>query len=173
MRTIADAVLYEGYLLYPYRASSAKNRSRWQFGVLGPPEGRAAAFGEAPDMAMQCLLDPGAAGRVQIHLRFLQLQVREVQRLEAGRLLYADVGELTVAGVPVLSWDEAVEREIALPELPWTPRPTFPVEVAGGSDVEPIADAGRDAGGPDRAPPVAADRAAADPDREPTTAASG
>ena len=36
-RAVADAVLYEGYLLYPYRASSAKNRSRWQFGVLGPP----------------------------------------------------------------------------------------------------------------------------------------
>ena len=31
-RAIADAVLYEGYLLYPYRASSSKNRSRWQFG---------------------------------------------------------------------------------------------------------------------------------------------
>lgn len=36
VRTVADAVLYEGYLLYPYRASSHKNRSRWQFGVLGP-----------------------------------------------------------------------------------------------------------------------------------------
>ena len=36
-RTVADAVLYEGYLLYPYRASSDKNRARWQFGVLGPP----------------------------------------------------------------------------------------------------------------------------------------
>ena len=36
-RAIADAVLYEGYLLYPYRATSRKNQSRWQFGVLGPP----------------------------------------------------------------------------------------------------------------------------------------
>ena len=32
-RAIADAVLYEGYLLYPYRASSSKNQVRWQFGV--------------------------------------------------------------------------------------------------------------------------------------------
>ncbi|MDQ3579239.1 MAG: hypothetical protein M3443_16925, partial [Actinomycetota bacterium] len=31
-RTVADAVLYEGYLLYPYRATSSKNRVRWQFG---------------------------------------------------------------------------------------------------------------------------------------------
>ena len=35
-RTVADAVLYEGYLLYPYRATSRKNQARWQFGVLGP-----------------------------------------------------------------------------------------------------------------------------------------
>jgi hypothetical protein len=35
-RAIADAVLYEGYLLYPYRASAGKNQCRWQFGVLGP-----------------------------------------------------------------------------------------------------------------------------------------
>ena len=35
-RAVADAVLYEGYLLYPYRANSRKNQSRWQFGVLGP-----------------------------------------------------------------------------------------------------------------------------------------
>jgi hypothetical protein len=42
VRRIADAVLYEGYILYPYRASAQKNRSRWQFGVLMPP-GYAAA----------------------------------------------------------------------------------------------------------------------------------
>jgi len=35
-RKVADAVLYEGYLLYPYRASAAKNQARWQFGVLLP-----------------------------------------------------------------------------------------------------------------------------------------
>jgi len=33
---VADAVLYEGYVLYPYRASAAKNRVRWQFGVVAP-----------------------------------------------------------------------------------------------------------------------------------------
>ena len=35
-RRVADAVLYEGYVLYPYRASSLKNRLRWQFGVIAP-----------------------------------------------------------------------------------------------------------------------------------------
>ena len=33
---MADAVLYEGYVLYPYRASAIKNRYRWQFGVVAP-----------------------------------------------------------------------------------------------------------------------------------------
>ena len=36
MRKVADAVLFEGYALYPYRASSPKNQMRWQFGVLAP-----------------------------------------------------------------------------------------------------------------------------------------
>ena len=35
-RQVADAVLYEGYVLYPYRASAGKNQMRWQFGVLAP-----------------------------------------------------------------------------------------------------------------------------------------
>ena len=33
---IANAVLYEGYMLYPYRPSSVKNRQRWNFGVVYP-----------------------------------------------------------------------------------------------------------------------------------------
>jgi hypothetical protein len=48
-RTVADAVLYEGYLLYPYRATSAKNQARWQFGVLGPPGAAAAGIGRGVD----------------------------------------------------------------------------------------------------------------------------
>ena len=33
---IAEAVLYEGYMLYPYRPSAVKNQQRWNFGVLCP-----------------------------------------------------------------------------------------------------------------------------------------
>src|SRR5204863_8347078 len=36
VQRIADAVLFEGYVLYPYRASAAKNLYRWQFGVVAP-----------------------------------------------------------------------------------------------------------------------------------------
>jgi hypothetical protein len=146
VRAIADAVLYEGYLLYPYRASSAKNRSRWQFGVLGPPHADPAAFAEAPGMTMQCLLEPG--GRVGVWLRFLQLQAREVQRREPDGSWTA-VPELTAGGISLVSWDEAVERELTLPEfdLAGSMRvPEFdlagsmqvPVTVPGGVDVEEV-----------------------------------
>ena len=62
VRAIADAVLYEGYLLYPYRASSSKNQSRWQFGVLGPAARGRRELGEEPGDAMQCLLATGSRG---------------------------------------------------------------------------------------------------------------
>ena len=33
---VARTLLYEGYLLYPYRPSSVKNRQRFNFGVIYP-----------------------------------------------------------------------------------------------------------------------------------------
>lgn len=35
-RAVADAVLYEGFLLFPYHKASLKNQMPWQFGVLMP-----------------------------------------------------------------------------------------------------------------------------------------
>ncbi|WP_328535372.1 hypothetical protein [Streptomyces sp. NBC_00344] len=142
VRAIADAVLYEGYLLYPYRASSHKNQSRWQFGVLGPPSATPASFGEEPGMAMQCLLKAPAAGpaAVSVHLRFLQLQVREVQRRNADGGHTATDG-LSVDGVSVLSWDEAVEREIVLPAVSLEEPADELRTVPGGEDVEALTDA--------------------------------
>ncbi|MGW2108726.1 hypothetical protein [Streptomyces sp. NPDC001948] len=141
VRSIADAVLYEGYLLYPYRASSHKNRSRWQFGVLGPPHATAASFGEEPEMEMQCLLAPhDGPPAVTVHLRFLQLQAREV-RSTGGDGVDAPVEQLVVDGVPVMSWDEAVEREVVLTALPLGEVTDTVHEVPGGEDTEPVTDA--------------------------------
>jgi len=140
VRTVADAVLYEGYLLYPYRASSRKNQSRWQFGVLGPPAASAASFGEDPGMSMQCLLDPAAgSGTVTVTLRFLQLQGREAQRRNADGS-HEPVTELVVDGIAVTSWDEAVEREITLPAHALLEESDTAVAFPGGEDVEPVTD---------------------------------
>ena len=142
VRAIADAVLYEGYLLYPYRASSAKNRSRWQFGVLGPPRATAESFAEEPAMSLQCLLEPGSgATSVTVHLRCLQLQVRSVE--ERVGAAHRPVEELVVDGRSLLSWDEAVECEATLPAYDVTgpTRPAeHPVELAGAEETEPVVD---------------------------------
>jgi hypothetical protein len=139
-RTVADAVLYEGYLLYPYRATSSKNQVRWQFGVLGPP---AAPFGvgEEPAMRADCLLRVADRARLTLHLRFLQVQVRGTERIaDEG---YQPVPELHAAGRSWLAWDEAVERELAFGPVELAcadGQATFPVELPGGCDVEEIAD---------------------------------
>jgi hypothetical protein len=140
VREIADAVLYEGYLLYPYRASSSKNQSRWQFGVLGPPRASTGSFSEDPGMELQCLVRPRAPiASVTIHVRFLQLQVREAQRRNASGQ-YETVDALDVNGRRVLTWDEAVEREITLPDVTLDETAEYAIAVPGGADVEPVSD---------------------------------
>ena len=96
VRKIADAVLYEGYILYPYRASAQKNRSRWQFGVVMAPGYAAAEESETSFTRAECVLEHGGQPAVRVLLRFLQ-----VQRRTSG-------GESSAAEI----WDEAVEREI-------------------------------------------------------------
>jgi hypothetical protein len=139
-RAVADAVLYEGYLLYPYRSTAAKNQVRWQFGVLGPPGAAAAGAGEESDLAVQCLVH--GAGAVGIRLRFLHLQERHVERAD-GSGGFTPVPELTVGVRTWLRWDEAVEREVVLAPFDLAPGATheLPVEIAGGEDVEMLPDA--------------------------------
>jgi len=76
---IADAVLYEGYVLYPYRASSMKNRVRWQFGIVAP--GRPDAEGGEPSFAQtECLIESGAGARLYVRARFLTAERRLNER---------------------------------------------------------------------------------------------
>ena len=76
VQAIADAVLYEGYVLYPYRASSGKNQVRWQFGVLAPPAFCESHPDEHPWLETQVLVARGE--RLVGRVRFLQLQRRHV-----------------------------------------------------------------------------------------------
>ena len=137
-RTIADAVLYEGYLLYPYRASSRKNQTRWQFGVLGPPGAADAGIGEDGSLSAQFLVD--GAGSIKLVVRFLQLQHRATER-DTGSGRYQPVDELTTPSGSWLSWDEAVEVELPFGPFgfadatgPWT----LPVTAPSGSDIEAV-----------------------------------
>jgi hypothetical protein len=116
VRAIADAVLYEGYLLWPYRRSATKNRRRWTFGGVHPRGHSERHPDDAWVMRAECLLDAGADARVEIRARFLQVVARAVCRAGADGAL-EPVDELTVAGTTYVTFDEAVEREVALGPL--------------------------------------------------------
>ncbi|MGW4060057.1 hypothetical protein ACWEGE_17350 [Amycolatopsis sp. NPDC004747] len=75
-RAVGDAVLYEGYLLYPYRASAPKNRVRWQWGVLVPPSYASAEIGEHSSARVECLVEPLDRTVLHVELRFLQAKAR-------------------------------------------------------------------------------------------------
>ncbi|HEY3672376.1 MAG TPA: hypothetical protein VGN51_15685 [Acidimicrobiia bacterium] len=73
-RRVADAVLFEGYLLYPYRASATKNQMRWQFGIVAPP---GAGTGDADVQQAEVLADGLTDdSRVDVCVRFLHLETR-------------------------------------------------------------------------------------------------
>ena len=77
---VADAVLYEGYLLYPYRASAVKNQVRWQFGVVMPRDYSEGSSSEPWTMQTECLIEPGDSPVLDLRLRFLQVQARIVEK---------------------------------------------------------------------------------------------
>ncbi len=71
---IARAVLYEGYLLYPYRPTALKNRQRWMFGRLLPREFSVRHNGSEPwSMQTECLVVGDVGTSLELQIRFLQL----------------------------------------------------------------------------------------------------
>jgi hypothetical protein len=73
---VADAVLYEGYVLYPYRPSSIKNRVRWTFGGVYPRTYSNAQTGaDRSEVGTECLVR-GAHAELVIEARFLELVER-------------------------------------------------------------------------------------------------
>ncbi|WP_369174106.1 hypothetical protein AB5J49_41880 [Streptomyces sp. R28] len=151
LSAVADAVLYEGYLLYPYRRSSAKNRVRWQFGVLFPRDWVEAAGPVVPGVSgsadswyqrTECLLrvrGPGAVVRVKV--RYLQMQHKQVETAGPDGSHRAVASLRTDDGVAHLTFDEAVPREVDL-TVPLddllTGDRTAAVGASAGTDIEPL-----------------------------------
>lgn len=136
-RRVADTVLYEGYLLYPYRASAAKNRMRWQFGVLVPPGFTATE--EPSASTTECLVETAETANVRLILRFLHVRERRVERTGAGG--YEPVAELRTGDSTFITFDEATEREVEtvlpLADLVGSER-VVEVDVPGDRCEEPI-----------------------------------
>jgi hypothetical protein len=148
---IARAVLYEGYMLYPYRPSSVKNRQRWNFGVLCPRGYSEAQQGtEAWTMQTECLAQGDSETRLEVRVRFLQLAERSVAELlkPASELPphpeFRAVPRLAVNGRVYRPWQEALEREIILPASSLGTLARGPIRqeffYPAVDDVEPIAE---------------------------------
>jgi hypothetical protein len=143
---IAAAVLYEGYVLWPYRRSAQKNQKRWTFGGVYPRAYSEAEGGNDPWlMQTQCLL-VGEDPKVEVKVRFLQVVERKVgQSTGEGTLDFVD--ELRIGGERYLAWEEAAEREVVVPDIRpktiGTPMGTplrAEIYIAPGVEEEPLAD---------------------------------
>jgi len=119
--SIAKAVLFEGYMLYPYRPSSVKNRQRWTFGGIYPQAYSEAQAGTDPwSMQTQCLAQGNPQTSVTARIGFLHLIEREVGELRPALADWADGAEpeyrkveaLEIAGKSYYPWQEAIEREV-------------------------------------------------------------
>jgi hypothetical protein len=108
VQRIADAVLFEGYVLYPYRASAAKNQYRWQFGVVAPRAPR--EDGEPWFAQTECLVIASPTAVVQpslsVRVRFLRPRASNTQETQNGR-----------------PWLEGVPCSIDVPSIPLDPLP--------------------------------------------------
>jgi hypothetical protein len=135
---IARAVLYEGYLLWPYRRSALKNTQRWTFGGVYPDSPALAACGDRAIMQTECLLEGPADATLDVRVRFLQVVRRNVQRAD-GR----SVDALESDGARHLAWDEAREREVRLPRCTLASlrsRIDAPFMLEQDTSTQPIAD---------------------------------
>ncbi|MFJ1578623.1 hypothetical protein [Streptomyces sp. NPDC088182] len=141
-RRVADALLFEGYVLYPYRASARKNQLRWQFGVLVPPAWQDAG-GEHTWQRTECLLEPRRADRLLVELRFLQVRRRSVERLSPDGESWTEVAELDLPDRVLVPWDEGEEERVAL-DVPLDRLTgeghTRRFELPGGVEHEPVYD---------------------------------
>lgn len=113
-RRVADAVLYEGYLLFPYRSDAGKNRYRWQWGVVVPHAQAAMAEVTEPwEVGCDLLVAGPLDGRVQATVRFLHVEERRVEERRDGEWVRV---ESTEVGEDLLvSWDEGAESEVDAP----------------------------------------------------------
>jgi hypothetical protein len=153
VQEIANAVLYEGYLLYPYRPSAVKNKQRWNFGVLYPRSySELQAGNDCWFTQTQCLAEGSESSTVEIRVRFLQAVSRRIAKLPVHAIDAAANAETKFEFVDSLmcgsrilqSWQEAIEREVIIPALRLgdlaNSHFSHPFTMPGGQDVEFVKD---------------------------------
>jgi hypothetical protein len=150
---IVRAVLYEGYMLYPYRASSVKNRQRWTFGSVYPRVWADWSGSDASMMQTECVIEGGDDACVTVRPRFLHLIERDVRELDepAWAWMGADewpsrpVVSLEVGGRRFDAWQEAGEQSVEVPMLALgelcAAGLRLPFSLQGSRAVEPLMEA--------------------------------
>jgi hypothetical protein len=123
---IVKAVLYEGYMLYPYRPSSVKNQQRFNFGVVYPRTYCEAQNGtDAWTMQTECLVKGGDDARCTVRVRFLRMVARLIGKLLTPATEVSAIKEASIEEVERLeagdssfhAWQEAVEEVVEVTEF--------------------------------------------------------
>ena len=134
-RLVANAVLYEGYILYPYRPSAQKNRLRWQFGVVAPRASNDSVGSDPWATQTECLVEIENDAVIHIKARFLQMQARTVEQAEYDG--FRSVESLAVDHSVLVPWQESIEREIEatikVSKL-FDAGEVVPIEISGGEE---------------------------------------
>jgi hypothetical protein len=122
---IVKAVLYEGYMLYPYRPSAVKNQQRFNFGVVYPRTYSEAQRGtDAWTMQTECLVEGNDETQCAITVRFLRMVTRSIARLSTRVSELSEISEANLEIVVRLQvdskifqpWQEAVEEVLEVTE---------------------------------------------------------
>jgi hypothetical protein len=135
--SIVRAVLYEGYMLYPYRPSAVKNRQRFNFGVVYPRAYSEQRGGtDAWTMQTECLVLGNERTQCAVRVRFLRMVTRSIGKLSAPANDLASVSDATIERVERLEvngktfqpWQEAVEEVIEVTEFSFSALAAQPMQ---------------------------------------------
>jgi hypothetical protein len=134
---IVKAVLYEGYMLYPYRPSAVKNRQRFNFGVVYPRSYSELQGGtDAWKMQTECLVEGNDVTQCAVTVRFLRMVTRTIGKVstlasELSKIADADcemAESLPANGKIYQPWQEAVEETIEVTEFGLCPLTGQPMQ---------------------------------------------
>ncbi len=121
---LTRTLLYEGFVLYPYRADAIKNRQRFTFGALCPPDYCRDAGTDTSSLQTECLVESTNDTVLCVRARFLHLLSREVARPRGQQFddsssieSFEPVDSLMVDDKTYQAWEEAIEREVTLTGL--------------------------------------------------------
>lgn len=149
LQQVVNAVLYEGYILYPYRASSVKNqRERFTFGRVYPRAYSELQNGaEACSLQMECLLKTsGQPAQLKVTLGFLQPVTRQIGVFDEPLLppqagndpKYNLVPQIDIDGRLFQAWTEAAEQQIPLEVNAWPGAFAVPFALPASQGEKPV-----------------------------------